>query len=157
MQRRRQIAAAPARAASETVPTISDLVRETLAASSSLSTSEINEALDIARPALLALVSGGHTDEHPLVLIAAVLHLSITTVSGDGALTLEENLTAVPGAASATSWTLYLPTPEPLGGLVRTTAKRHARLSADEPPETADAEKASASLVDFDALARRRD
>jgi hypothetical protein len=157
MQRRRQIAAVPARSASETVPTINALLRETLAASPSLPTTEVDEALDVARPALLALVSGGHTDQHPLVLVAAVLHLSVTTVSGDSALTLDENLNPVPGASSATTWTLYLPTPDPLAGLVRATAKQHARLSAEAPPATADAETKATSPVDFDALSRRRD
>ena len=157
MQRRREIAAAPQRSASETVETIGDLVRDTLTASATLDGAEIDEALDTARPALLALVAGGHLDRNPVVLVAAQLHLSITTVSGDGALTLDENLTVVPGAATASTWTLYLPTTDPLAELVKTTAKKHERLSAEQPPEDAPAAAASQASIDLEALARRRD
>lgn len=157
MQRRRQVAAAPHRSASETVATLSDLIRDTLTASEVLDHDEIDDALDEARPALLALVAGGHLDRSSLVLVAALLHLSITTVSGDGALTLEENLAVVPGATSATTWTLYLPTPEPLAGLVEATAEKHERLSAEAPPEDAAVEATSQASIDLDALARRTD
>lgn len=157
MQRRRQIAAAPARSASETVATVSDLIRETLTVSSDIDAGEIDDALDTARPALLALVSGAHTDRHALVLVAAVLHLSVTTLSGDSALTLDENLAIVPGAATAETWTLFLPAPDPLGDLVRATAAQHSRLSAEEPPSDAAAETKTASLVDLEALGREQD
>lgn len=156
MRRRREVAAAPARSASETVATINDLVRDTLSASTNVDLAEVDDALDTARPALLALVAGAHLDRDPGVLVAAVLHLSITTVSGDRALTLDENLAPVPGAATATTWTLYLPPADPLADLVKATAAKHERLSADEPPEDAAAE-ASAASVDLEALARRRD
>ncbi len=157
MQRHREIAAAPERSASETVSTINDLVRDTLAASSSLDLDDVDSALDAARPALLALVAGGHLDRHSTVLVAASLHLSINTVSGDRALTLEENLATVPGGASATTWKLYLPTPDPLGETVKAVAKRHQCLSADEPPTEAPADEKAASMLDLDALARRKD
>src|SRR4051794_12668187 len=107
MQRHRQIAAAPERSTSDTVATTSDLIRDTLSRAVKLDLDEVDDALAIARPALLALVAGGHLETHALVLVAASLHLSVTAVSGDRALTLEENLAAVPGAASATTWTLY--------------------------------------------------
>jgi hypothetical protein len=155
MQRHREIAAAPNRSASETVSVISDLVRDTLVASPKLDTTEIDEALSEARPALLALVAGGHLDRHAVVLVAAVLHLSVKTVSGDGALTLEENLAIVPGAATATKWTLYLPTPEPLDEMARATADRHPRLSAEEPPSDTDEDTVSRASLDLEALARR--
>lgn len=154
MQRRRQVAAAPERTTSETAETISELIRDSLARADKIDLADVDDALAKARPAFLALVAGGHLDTNPLVLVAAALHLSITTVSGDGALTLEENLAAVPGAASATEWTLYLPTPDPLGGMVKDVADSHPNLSVDEPPGDSAAEEASAAL-DLDALARR--
>jgi hypothetical protein len=157
MRRRRDIAAAPERSATDTVSTIGTLVRDTLARSASIDLDDVDAALDAARPALLALVSGGHLDRDALVLVAASLHLSITSVSGDRALTLEENLAAVPGAANATTWTLYLPTPDPLAATVAAVAKRHARLSAEEPPSDAQADEKAAAMVDLDALARRED
>jgi hypothetical protein len=157
MQRRREVAAAPERTTSETSETISDLIRDSLARAEKIDLTDVDGALATARPAFLALIAGGHLDTHPLVLVAGALHLSMTTVSGDGALTLEENLAAVPGGASASAsdWTLYLPTPDPLGPMVTKVAESHRNLSVGEPPaETASAEAAS-SLVDLDALARR--
>jgi hypothetical protein len=155
MQRRREIAASPERTTSETVEAISDLIRESLARAEKLNLSDIDNALATARPALLALTAGGHLDTNTLVVVAAALHLSITTVSGDRALTFEENLAAVPGAASATEWTLFLPTPDPLAAMVTKVADSHPNLSVAEPPaENADEKTASAAL-DLDALARR--
>jgi hypothetical protein len=115
---------------------------------------EVDDALAAARPAGLALIAGGHLDRQPIVLVGAPVHLSVTTVSGDRALTLEEN-TDVPGGASIDEWTLYLPTPEPLGVSVRAVAATHPRLSSDEPPAEAEPAAQAASLLDRDALARR--
>jgi hypothetical protein len=159
MQRHREIAAAPERSTSETVETISALIRDSLARSRHIDPADVDDALDAARPALLALVAGGHLEKQALVLAAASLHVSITTVSGDKALTLEENLDAVPGAASATEWTLYLPTPDPLGALVTSCAEKHPRLSTDEPPSADEqdqtAEQSAAAALDREALIRR--
>jgi hypothetical protein len=90
-------------------------------------------------------------------LVAASLHLSITTVSGDRALTLDENLALVPGAASATSWILYLPTPDPVGALVAGAAAKHDCLSTAAPPTDASKEQQASSVLDLGALARRED
>lgn len=157
MQRRRQIAGSPERTTSGTAETVSELIRDSLARAEKLDLADVDDALAKARPAFLALIAGGHLDKNALVLVAGALHLSITTVTGDAALSLEENLAAVPGAASATEWTLYLPTPDPLGALVKEIANSHSCLSADEPPtDSADAsEQASAAALDLDALARR--
>lgn len=158
MQRRRNVAAAPERSTSETVAVISDLIRDTLARSDKIESSDVDAAMEVARPALLALVAGGHLAHHPLVLVAAQLHLSITSVYGDKALTLEENLDAVPGAATATTWMLYLPTPEPIGAVVEGAAGGHARLSTDTPPLDADkhgTEASSEAALDIAALLKR--
>jgi hypothetical protein len=159
MQRHRQIAAAPERSTSESVGVIRDLIRDSLARAEKLDLDEVDTALDAARPALLALVAGAHLEKHALVLVAASLHASITTVSGDKALTFDENLDALPGAASATTWILYLPTPDPVGAVVARCADTHARLSTAEPPAEADQEQASAAStaadLDLDALMKR--
>jgi hypothetical protein len=154
MRRRRELAAAPQRSASETWQTLATMVRETLVCSPSVDDVEVDEALAAARPAGLALIAGGHLDRHPLVVVGAPVHLSIITVSGDGALALEEN-PGVPGGASIEEWTIYLPTPDPLGASVRASAATHDRLSSDEPPADAEEQTSTASILDRDALAKR--
>jgi hypothetical protein len=154
MQRRREVAAAPERSAAEAWDAVATLLRETLVCSVHVDDAEVDEALTAARSAGLALIAGGHLDREPLVLVGAPVHLSITTVSGDKALTLEEN-PSVPGGASIEGWTLYLPTPEPLSASVRATAATHSRLSASEPPSDAEHSAKATSFLDRGALARR--
>lgn len=154
MQRRREIAAAPQRSAGEAWDAVACLLRDTLLCSAQIEAEEVDEALAAARAAGLALIAGGHLDREPLVLVAAPVHLSVTTVSGDRALTLEEPLD-VPGGASIDSWMLYLPTPEPLGASVRAITATHPRLSSEEPPDEADRSAQAAFTLDRDALATR--
>jgi hypothetical protein len=154
MQRRREVAAAPERSAGDAWEVVAMLLRDTLVRSPQVDDAEVDEALVEARPAGLALIAGGHLDRQPLVLVGAPVHLSVTTVSGDRALTLEENLD-VPGGASIEEWTLYLPTPEPLAALVGAVAATHPRLSSDEPPADSERAAQAASVLDRDALARR--
>jgi hypothetical protein len=103
------------------------------------------------------LIAGGHLERFPVVVHADPINLEITTVSGEAAVGLEENLAPVPGGATATGWTVYLPTPEPIGGAVRAAAASHSNLSADEPPDAPKAETAvGRGVVDLGALARRK-
>jgi len=157
MQRHRQIAAAPRRPASHTWATISQLVGATLDRSPSISATDVDVAMQAAAPIGMMLVAGGHFDRYPLVIVADSIHLSITTVSGQAAIGLDENLEPVPGGASATGWTVYLPTPDPIGDAVRAAVADQSHLSADEPPVDAENKSASTSaeVVDLDALARR--
>jgi hypothetical protein len=154
MQRHREVAAAPERSAGEAWEAVSTMLRETLVCSERVDDAEVDDALEAARSVGLALIAGGHLDREPLVLVGAPLHLSVRTVSGDRALSLEENLD-VPGGASIAGWTLYLPTPEPLSASVRAVAATHARLSTDEPPGEAGQDAKAASFLDREALARR--
>lgn len=152
MQRFRTISAAPARSASEAVTAVADLVSDALGPAAGVDSDDVRAGLDHARPALLALVAGGHLEDNGVVLVADALHLTINVVGGDKALSNEENLAVVPGGATATEWTVYLPTPEPIGSLVNSAADGHPNLSTSEPP--ADSQpKSSASLVDLGALA----
>ena len=157
MRRHRDIAASPLRSTISTVETIAALVRDTLSRSDRIDTQDADVAIQAARPALLALVAGGHTEKHGVVICAADLHLTINTVSGDGALALDENLDAVPGAGTAETWTMYLPTPAPVSSLVKKCAETHPRLSTESPPQDSktDASQAAQSGLDRSALLRR--
>ncbi len=157
MQRHREIAAAPLRSTPEVWKIVSQLVADTLDRSPEISRRDIEATLEIARPAGLLLIAGGHLDKAPMVLVAGAVHLSITTVSGDAALQLEENFNPVPGAAGTSEWTLYLPTPEPVSSEIRRIANGCPHLSAKEPPGSTSATAKSESIVlDRDAFLRRR-
>ena len=80
------------------------------------------------------------------------MHCEITTVSGTAALTAEENLNPVPGAADAETFTIYLPSPDPLGPVVSAAVAGHARLSDATPPAEPKAAASSAPLIDLEAL-----
>ncbi len=155
MQRRRELAGAPARSAAQTCEAICTMLRKTLCASAKVEREELADALTAARPALLALIAGGHLDQHPLVLVASPVHLSVTIISGDRALTLEENLN-VPGGSSIEEWTIHLPAPEPLSASVRAAANSHERLSAEQAPGEIQEQATATTLLDRDALAARR-
>ena len=156
MQRHRDVAAAPRRPATATWQAITDLVADTLDRSPHLTRADVESVLLTARIAGLPLVAGGHLDKHPITLVAGTVNCTIGTVSGTAALSLDENLSPIPGGASATEFTVHLPTPDPLEDLVRETAERSPYLSA-EPPALASARSASdqRQLVHFEALARK--
>src|SRR5690349_20490381 len=99
--RSRTIAAAPLRSASGTWQVISDLVADTIAVSASCTRDHAAAAMAVAAPAGRMLVAGAHLDRLPLVLVAGLVHCEISTVSGTAALRAEENLNAIPGAATA--------------------------------------------------------
>jgi hypothetical protein len=153
MLRYRTVTAAPVRSASATWRVITELVAETVAASAALSRADTEQAMAVAAPAGRMLVAGGHLDRHPLTLIAGLVHCEITTVSGTAALTAEENLNPVPGTASAATYTIYLPTPDPLAAVVGDAVAGHPRLSDDRPPapETR-AATGTGPLIDLDAV-----
>lgn len=154
MRRHRPIASAPARTAADAWMTISGLIGATLERSACLQRSDIDAALAPMDQLGRMLISAGHLEGHPLVLVAGELWLEITTVSGAAALTLEENLNAVPGGASASDWTLYVPQVEPMAKLARRTVMGHAHLSADEPVVPVMEAAKLSSAVDLDALTR---
>lgn len=152
MLRYRSIAASPVRSASVTWQVITGLVADTIAVSAALRGSEAEQAMSVAASAGRMLIAGGHLDRHPLTLVAGLLHCEITTVSGTAALTLEENLNPVPGAAGAETFTIYLPSPDPLGPVVSAAIAAHSRLSEATPPAELKTADSSAPLIDLDAL-----
>jgi hypothetical protein len=140
------------RGASATWQVITDLVADTIATSASLSRSEAEQAMSVAASAGRMLVAGGHLDRHPLTLVAGLVYCEITTVSGADALTAEENLNPVPGAAGASAFIIYLPSPDPLGAAVSAAAAGHARLSDASPAAQPQSAASSGPLIDLDVL-----
>ena len=153
MRRYRTVAAAPVRSASAAWQVITGLVADTVATSGALSRSDAEQAMAAAAPAGRMLIAGGHLDRHPLTLIAGLVHCEITTVSGTAALTAEENLNPVPGAAGADDYTVHLPAPYPLAAVVADAVAGNPRLS-DAPPPAPEARAATGTgpLIDMDAV-----
>jgi hypothetical protein len=155
MQRRREVAAAPQRDAHATWTTVTALVVATLGRSPSIDESAVEAELEHARGVGRMLVAGGHLDREPLVLVAADLRLEIATVSADAALTLEENLEAVPGAAKAETWVLHFPLVSPLESIISTMCSGHPNLS-DEPHASSSEDEAARAALTLDEAALRR-
>ncbi|WP_258904028.1 hypothetical protein [Actinokineospora sp. UTMC 2448] len=142
------------RSASATWAVIADLVADTVAQSSALSRDEAVQAMSAAEAAGRMLVAGGHLHKHPITLVAGKVHCEITTVSGTAALTLEENLNPVPGAAGADDFTVYLPSSAPLQEQVKAAVDGHPRLSDAAPPAAGTKAASSGPLIDREALRR---
>ena len=157
MERNRTIAASPVRSAAEAWEVVRTLIADTLERSPAVSAGSVGAelaALDGLGPALIA---GGHLESRGLVLCDAELHVTITVMTADAALRVEENLNPVPGGASATDrWTLYVPLPGALNSTVEAAAKRSSHISVETPPKSAPTAKAkkheAASAIDMDAL-----
>jgi hypothetical protein len=152
MARHRNIAGSPARTAGETWETISSLVSATLGKSSSIAESSVSTVMNDLSPAGLALVASGHLQKLPLTVVAEPLRLTINTVEGEDAFSTmdDENLGPVPGAATATSWTVHLPTPAGLSDLVAEVVSACDHASTGSPPAEPVAKEASSSSQAFD-------
>jgi len=137
---------------------IAELVRDTLAPAKAIDANLAHDAVMGVIGVGRVLVSGGHLDHGELTLIADPLRLDITVVSGTDATTLSENLNTVPGAASATGWTLHLPTPGSVGGWVADAVANSTNLTVEAPPVLKEAAGVSASsnAGEFDAVALAR-
>jgi hypothetical protein len=155
VQRHSTIAGAPERSAGEAWEIITALVADTLERSDAIERAVVEAAFAHADGIGRMLIAGGHLETHPLVIVAGTLWLEIRTVSGDDALTLEENLNPVPGAAEAQDFVIFLPSPAPLATFVKDGVEGVDHLSADEPtaPSESDAD-GRAAAIDETALAR---
>ncbi|WP_344011468.1 hypothetical protein [Nocardiopsis exhalans] len=142
------------RSASGTWVVIADLLADTVEQSSALSREETVQAMSAAEAVGRMLVTAGHLAKHPIILVAGKVHCEITTVSGTAALTLDENLNPVPGAAGADDFMIYLPSPAPLQEQVKIAANKHARLSDAVPPAPETKAANSGPLIDREALRR---
>jgi hypothetical protein len=154
MERTRTIACAPARGTTQAWGVISDLVTDTLTRSADVQCDDVEAALSAASGVGRQLIAGGHLENDSITLVAEKLYLKITTVSGDEALTIEENLAPVPGGASACDWMLHLPPCEPLAAQVRAAAEAHSRLSAKPPAAPSGKATTTVVAVDDDTLRR---
>ena len=157
MERHRTIAASPVRSAAEAWEVVTTLVADTLERSPAVPAGSVGAELAVLDGLGPALIAGGHLESKGLVLCDAGLHVTVTVVTGDAALGVEENLNPVPGGASATDgWTLYIPLPGALDASVEAAAKRSSHLSVETPPKSAPGAKAkkreAGSAIDLDAL-----
>src|SRR5260370_80693 len=135
MERNRVIAAAPVRSAFEAWKVVSKLLADTLERSRSIPAGSVAKELAPLDGLGPALIAGGHLESKGLVLVDQDIHLTITVMTADAALGVEENLSPVPGGATATDgWPLYGPRAGPLDGAVATAVKGSSHLSVDTPP-----------------------
>jgi hypothetical protein len=159
MQRHRNIAAAPARTASEVSGVLNSLLAETLIRSPHISDTEIATTLEALKPACIMLIAAGHLEREPIVLVAGNLYLSISTVSGDEALSIDENLDPVPGAADASDWSLHVPTPDPVGDAIAALLSGVSHISTEpadpNSPNPVSAPARAASALNLEALGER--
>jgi hypothetical protein len=133
VQRRREIASSPQRAAGEAWQVIAELAAVTLERSPNIDRATVDTTMAAAGGVGRMLIAGGHLESSPIILVAGQLWLEIVTVSGDRALTVEENLNPVPGAATADEWIVHLPAAGSLARIVKDLAKTHDHLSSAEP------------------------
>jgi hypothetical protein len=155
MLRRRDIAASPARHADEAWAVIVELIADTLDRSAAIERAAVLDAFTAAGTIGPRLVAARHLEKSPVVLVADPVHLSIYTVSGVEAISIEENLGPVPGGSSASTWKVHLPAPEPLNADITAAVTGSDHLTTEAPPSAAVKSTASAELLDLDALARR--
>ncbi|HEX8205117.1 MAG TPA: hypothetical protein VF587_03560 [Solirubrobacteraceae bacterium] len=155
--RHRAIAGAPERAASETATTVIEMIQETLGAASGLDLDLVAAETEAARAAIRMLIAGKHLGDDAIVLVAEPLRLEITVVSGDAASRDDDKLGRVPGAATATAWSLHLPAPAPVGSWVEDAVRGLDHVTTDPPPAEKVASAAAAVLAsDIDLGALRR-
>lgn len=153
----RTIKGSPQRSAGAAWTEVETMVLETLAPASAVDDEEVRGALAALEGLGPMLVSAGVLADQPLVLRALPLQLQINVSLGAAALSGDERLGKVPGAASATAFGLYVPDPEPYRAEVGAAAERHPSLQAGPAPaelQTADATAATGFSVDTEALRR---
>jgi hypothetical protein len=154
----RTIPGRPIRSAADVADAIVDLIASTVDASPHIDTDEVRSELAAAVPALALLASGGHLVGEALVLTAADLRLVINVPVGEAALAATENIAAPRGAATATDWSLHLPTPGGMAALAKSAASACTHVSIDPAPTaTARSEAATSPGIDLTRLLDRSD
>ena len=159
MQRRRTIAAAPIRSASEAWKVVVALLTDTLERSPDIVAGEVEKEMAPLAGLGPALIAAGHLENDALVVSAEPLDVSIYVVTGDSALGVDENLGPVPGGASASAdWTVQVPAPGPLAAAVAaaTNGSTHLVTATTAVSTSASAaagrRAATTALVDADAI-----
>jgi hypothetical protein len=130
-------------------------VIDTLAVAAQIDQAQVAEEVAAVRSAGHALIAGGHLAREPMVLSAAELRLEISTAHGDDALTLDENLNVVPGAAAASDWTLFIPTPEPIGRVIEASVDGLEHVSVTPPTPQVGRDHSAALTLNAEALRER--
>lgn len=133
----RTIPGRPIRSGTNVAEAIVDLIASTLDASPQIAAENVRSELAEALPALAILASGGHLVEGALVLTAADLRLVIKVPVGEAAFAAAEDIAAPRGAATATGWTLHLPTPAGMAALAESAASACTHVTIDPPPTAA--------------------
>jgi hypothetical protein len=151
----RTINGSPQRSAAAAWVEIERMVLETLQPAKALDVDVVRGALDALDGLGPMLISAGVLVDSPLALVAAPLHLTISIHMGAGALTGQERLGKVSGAATATEFALYVPDPKPYRSEIHEAAKAHDALHAGNAPQPIAATQQTAGFaVDAEALRR---
>src|SRR4051812_32211917 len=132
--RSRTVKGSPQRSASAAWAEVETMVIETLEPATAIDDADVRAALAALDGLGPMLVAVGVLANAPLVLRALPLQLQITVALGGDALTGDERLGKVTGAASAVEWQLYVPDPEPYRAEVHAAVAGHAALRAGKAP-----------------------
>ena len=154
MQRLRYIAASPVRRADETWAVIVSLLADTLDLSPVIKRAEVVEAFDIVGSIGPRLVAAHHLEKSPIMLLADPIHLSIYSVSGARTMSIQENLSPVPGGSSVAAWKVHLPAPEAIAADISAAVAKSNYLTVEFPPTSSNGGAANTGLLDLEALAR---
>jgi hypothetical protein len=158
MQRRRTFAGSPARPCDELWQAMASLIEDTLGRSSGVDLAAVKTALAQCAPAVRLLAAGSYLDSDPIVLIAPPVHLSLFTVTGTSALTVDEDTGPVPGGTQVTTWTLHVPAPTHLADAINAVIAGNPHLSTKPAPGESKESQAAALIgtsIDHGALATR--
>ena len=158
MERYRMIAASPVRSATDAWVVVTTLIADTLERSPNVPAGSVCKELEVLNGLGPALIAGGHLESKGLVLCDVGLHLTITVVTSDAALGVNENLNAVPGGGTATAaWLLHIPLPGALDASVKAAAERSEHLSVEKPPPSAPSARKDEARASIDLEALRRE
>ena len=157
MERRRIIAAAPVRSATDAWQIACSLITQTLERSPVILPENVTTALAPLNGLGPALIAGGHLESKGLVLCDIGLHVTVCIVTADAALNVVENLNPVPGGGQATDkWILYVPLVNSLADSIAAAVKISPHLSIETPPDSAPKPKTQIqtenSVIDLEAL-----
>jgi hypothetical protein len=150
VRRRRDIHADPARTSAETAEAIADLIAAALPAANGV---ELSGAANALHPFLSYLIPGEHLTREPLTLVADKLACDIFTLHGEDAVVAEDPDTP-PGAASATSWSLYVPVPDGAPFTDKEIEAADQHLRAGPAPDNAGQAEAKATPSAAELLGR---
>lgn len=158
MERHRTVAGAPVRTATATWSAITALVIACLEPSPDIDTTEVSAEFAAAAPAGTSLIAGGYLTGARFTVIAGTMRLHIDVATGAEAFDTEadERLDAVPGAAIATSWTVYIDAPGTLTNIVSKVLAPLTHFHSGTAPAVTDTSsgRTSGITIDLDALAR---